>query len=93
MVQLSSYIEQGDATDYAEACYRAITTLAFVAPDTVLPRVMEQLQVDLSSDINALTDLDIGVWNTPEDQTFIDGVCLTLCSLDDISYFICSPLQ
>ena len=73
VIRLNSYIEQGDVTDHAEACYRAITTLAFVAPETVLPRVMEQLQADLGPDINTLTDLDIGVWNTPEGQTFIDG--------------------
>jgi hypothetical protein len=34
---------------------------------------MEQLHADLSLKINQLTDLDIGVWNTPEGQTFIDG--------------------
>jgi hypothetical protein len=34
---------------------------------------MEQLHADLSPDINTLTDLDIGVWNTPEGQPFIDG--------------------
>ena len=34
---------------------------------------MEQLYADLSLKINQLTDLDIGVWNTPEGQTFIDG--------------------
>jgi hypothetical protein len=34
---------------------------------------MERLHADLSLKINQLTDLDIGVWNTPEGQTFIDG--------------------
>ncbi|KAI0262196.1 ARM repeat-containing protein [Gloeopeniophorella convolvens] len=63
---------EGKSDEYAEGCYRAITTLAFVAPDLVLPRIMEQLQLDLSSDINSLTDLDIGVWNTPEGETFVD---------------------
>ncbi|KAH9002519.1 ARM repeat-containing protein, partial [Lactarius deliciosus] len=53
-------------------CHSAITTLAFVAPNAVLPRVMEQLRADLSADINSLTDLDFGVWNTPEDQIFVD---------------------
>ncbi|KAH9007605.1 ARM repeat-containing protein [Lactarius deliciosus] len=61
-----------DSGDYAEACHSAITTLAFVAPNAVLPRVMEQLRADLSADINSLTDLDFGVWNTPEDQIFVD---------------------
>jgi hypothetical protein len=35
---------------------------------------MEQLHGDLGPDINALTDLDIGVWNTPEGETYIDGM-------------------
>ncbi len=65
--------EQVDPPDYAEARYRTTTTLAFISPDTVLPRVMEQLHADLSLKIGQLTDLDIGVWNTPEGQTFIDG--------------------
>lgn len=86
----NSSVEQVDPADYAEACYKAMTTLAFIAPDTVLPRVMEQLQADLSLSINQLTDLDIGVWNTPEGQTFIDGkfqsillrfVCIALIAL------------
>ncbi len=64
---------QVDPAGYAEACYRATTALAFIAPDTVLPRVMEQLHADLSLKINQLTDLDIGVWNTLEGQTFLDG--------------------
>ena len=68
-----SFLNQTDSTDYAEACYSAITTLAFVAPDAVLPRIMERLRADLSSDISSLTDLDIGIWNTPEGQTFVDG--------------------
>ncbi|KAH9976102.1 ARM repeat-containing protein [Lactifluus volemus] len=61
-----------DPADYAEACYRAIATLAFVAPNTIFPRIIEQLRVDLSSDIHSLTDMEIGVWNTPEGQTFVD---------------------
>ncbi len=34
---------------------------------------MGQLHADLGLKINQLTDLDIGVWNTPEGETFIDG--------------------
>jgi hypothetical protein len=34
---------------------------------------MEQLHADLGLNINQLTDLDIGVWGTPEGQTFVDG--------------------
>ncbi|KAH9175038.1 ARM repeat-containing protein [Lactarius sanguifluus] len=70
--QLDNLLDTTDSADYAEACHSAITTLAFVAPNAVLPRVMEQLRADLSTDINSLTDLDFGVWNTPEDQTFVD---------------------
>ena len=72
-----SPLNQTDSTDYAKACYSAITTLAFVAPDVVLPRVMEQLRADLSADISSLTDLDLDIWNTPEGQTFVDGAFLS----------------
>jgi hypothetical protein len=33
---------------------------------------MEQLHADLSLNINQLTEVDMGVWSTPEGQTFID---------------------
>ena len=43
---------------------------------------MEQLHADLSLNINQLTDLDIGVWNTPEGQTFVDGKFRSIFLLD-----------
>ncbi|KAK1228592.1 translational activator of GCN4 [Marasmius sp. AFHP31] len=58
---------------FPEATYRATTTLAFVAPEVVLPRVMDQLKQDMSPDaVNSLTELDFGVWSTPEGTTYVD---------------------
>ncbi|KAI0644913.1 ARM repeat-containing protein [Trametes meyenii] len=58
---------------FIEAGYRAITTLAFVAPGAILPKVVKQIQKDLSpAEINALTDEDLGIWATPEGQTYVD---------------------
>ncbi|KAI0710312.1 ARM repeat-containing protein [Cerioporus squamosus] len=58
---------------FSEAGFRAITTLAFVAPDAVLPKVVEKIRLDLKAeDVNSLTDDDLGIWATPEGQTFID---------------------
>lgn len=62
-----------------EASYRAITSLAFVLPDLVLPRVVDQLKVDVATDIKTLTDEDIGMWTTPEGEPYFDGkllICL-----------------
>ena len=57
-----------------EASYTAITTLVFVAPSSVLPRVMEQLNVDIKAEVlNCISDFDLGVWATPEGTTFVDG--------------------
>ncbi|THH11230.1 hypothetical protein EW146_g8121, partial [Bondarzewia mesenterica] len=58
--------------DFSEASYRAVTTLAFVSPDLVLPLVMEQLRMDLDSKVKTLRDEDFGIWNTPEGTSFID---------------------
>ncbi|PCH35750.1 ARM repeat-containing protein [Wolfiporia cocos MD-104 SS10] len=59
--------------EFADSGYRAITTAVFVAPEVVLPRVIEQLKADINPDeINALTQMDIGVWSTPEGQTYVD---------------------
>ena len=59
---------------FAEAGYRAITTLAFVAPEAVLPKVVEKISTDIKADdVQSLTDEDLGIWATPEGQTFVDG--------------------
>ncbi|KAI0077211.1 ARM repeat-containing protein [Panus rudis PR-1116 ss-1] len=58
---------------FLEASYRAVTTLAFVAPEIVIPRIVERISADLDpTDVNALTDTDMGIWSTPEGTTFID---------------------
>ncbi|KAI0657693.1 ARM repeat-containing protein [Cubamyces menziesii] len=58
---------------FVEAGYRAITTLTFVAPSAVIPKVVEQIRGDLKAeDVHSLTDDDLGIWATPEGQTFVD---------------------
>lgn len=59
---------------FAEASYRAIGTLAFVAPHAVLPRVMEQLRADINGKrLIALTDEDLAIWETPEGTMCVNG--------------------
>lgn len=59
---------------FAEASYRAIGTLAFIAPHVVLPRVMDQLREDLDAQVlGALTEEELGIWETPEGTTYVDG--------------------
>ncbi|KAJ7606190.1 armadillo-type protein [Mycena polygramma] len=64
----------GDSkTGLPDAAYSALTTLVFVAPDVVLPRIVEQLRVDIDpSVLNALTEEELGMWRMPEGSTFID---------------------
>ncbi|OJT01635.1 Translational activator GCN1 [Trametes pubescens] len=58
---------------FVQAGYRAITTLAFVAPGAVLPKVIDQVRRDLKAEnIHSLTDDDLGIWATPEGQTYVD---------------------
>jgi hypothetical protein len=40
---------------------------------------MEKLHDDIRPDIlNGISDLDLGVWATPEGTTFVDGQCRLL---------------
>jgi hypothetical protein len=56
-----------------------VSTLTLVAPEAVLPRVQDQLLADLDpAEINSLTDTDLGIWATPEDQTYVDGTYSTV---------------
>ncbi|RDB20660.1 eIF-2-alpha kinase activator gcn1 [Hypsizygus marmoreus] len=58
---------------FPEASYSAISTLVFVSPEHVLPRIMEQLREDINPRVvNSLTEFDIGVWLTPEGATYVD---------------------
>ena len=67
-------------TGFALAGLKALTTLAFVSPETVLPRVMDQLRVDINLDIlNSLTETDYAIWKTPEGTTYVDGRSYYLC--------------
>ena len=51
-----------------------MSTLTFPSPATVLPRIVEQLHVDIDpSAMNALSELDFAIWATPEGSTYIDG--------------------
>ncbi|KAG1731829.1 armadillo-type protein [Suillus paluster] len=58
---------------FADASYQATSTLAFVCPENVLPKVTEQLRADInSSTINALSEAEFGIWETPEGTTYVD---------------------
>lgn len=60
---------------FQEASYNAIQTLAFVSPETVLPRIYDQLYADLDpASVRDLTDDDFSIWRTPEGTAYVDGV-------------------
>ncbi|KIK38679.1 hypothetical protein CY34DRAFT_809070, partial [Suillus luteus UH-Slu-Lm8-n1] len=58
---------------FADASYQAISTLVFVCPENALPKIMEQLRTDIDpSTINALSEAEFGIWETPEGTTYVD---------------------
>ncbi|KAL4068779.1 armadillo-type protein, partial [Scleroderma yunnanense] len=62
---------------FADASYRSISTLAFVCPEVVLPRVMDQLRADIDvQGINGLTETDFGIFETPDGTAFVDVLSL-----------------
>ena len=59
---------------FAEAGYNAIRTLTFVWPELVIPEVLKRIKLDLENgDLKAVTSTDLGIWDTPEGTTYIDG--------------------
>ncbi len=59
---------------FSEASYSAVTTLVFIAPSSVLPQIANQLNEDINTEVlNDMSDLNLGVWATPEGTTFVDG--------------------
>ena len=51
-----------------------MSTLAFVDPEDILPRILDRVNADLdANEANSLTELDLGVWSTPEGKAYVDG--------------------
>ncbi|KAM0793613.1 hypothetical protein ACM66B_001046 [Microbotryomycetes sp. NB124-2] len=58
---------------FAEAAYRAATTLALISPRVVVPLLFDQLEDDLEpSRLDFIGNLEYGVWATPEGNTFVE---------------------
>ncbi|KAL6866280.1 translational activator of GCN4 [Amphichorda felina] len=56
-----------------EAAYNAAAELAFVAPDTILPRLMELVSRDLDAEqLENLGPVEAAIFRTPEGTCFID---------------------
>ncbi|TFY83754.1 hypothetical protein EWM64_g252 [Hericium alpestre] len=68
----SSLLDEAAAEGFDEASHRALTTLAFVSSDVVLPRIIDQLRTDIDSGLRSLTETDFGMWQTPEGVTYVD---------------------
>lgn len=58
-----------------QACQRAITTLAFVSPGSVVPAFLAQLRADLDEkDVQALGETELGIWSWDQEGVcFVDG--------------------
>lgn len=66
---------------FSQASYNALTTLVFVAPAAVLPRVLDQLKADIdTATLNGISAHDLAVWATPEGTTYVDGKILLFYS-------------
>ncbi|TFK26296.1 translational activator GCN1 [Coprinopsis marcescibilis] len=58
---------------FSEAAYAAAATLAFISPSQVLPDILKQIEADLDPrSVDVFTDLELGVWATPPDTTYVD---------------------
>lgn len=62
-----------DATRVYEAAYDAAADLAFVAPDVAIPRLVQQLEADLSSSqLASIGATEAAIFRTPEGTAYID---------------------
>ncbi|KAK0468862.1 armadillo-type protein [Armillaria novae-zelandiae] len=73
LVDLVSTNALSEAAGFKESSYRAVTTLAFVSPETAVSRIVDQLRKDIDAKvINGLSEDDLGIWLTPESTTYVD---------------------
>jgi hypothetical protein len=69
----------GQLSSFVHAGFRAVTTLTFVAPALILPRVMDQLRRDLDpAELESIGLHEYSIWKTPEGTLFVDGELFTL---------------
>ncbi|GAA5922766.1 Gcn1p [Sporobolomyces koalae] len=58
---------------FTQAAYHAVTTLALVRPDQVVPAVFAQIEDDLlPAHLEFIGAEEFGIWGTPEGTTFVD---------------------
>lgn len=58
-----------------------MTTLSFVAPEVVIPQIVEQLRRDINAqELDSLTEEDLAIWATPEGTAYVDGEITWLIS-------------
>lgn len=77
LVEIRSHASTGahgiTTTQINMAAYHAAAELAFVAPETVIPLLIENIKDDLSSSaVGSCSATDIAIARTPEGTTFVD---------------------
>ena len=59
---------------FRAAAYKSVATLTFVAPETLLPKLLQRVQASLSPvALSFVGPTELGILATPEGQTFVDG--------------------
>ncbi|KAG9005891.1 translational activator of GCN4 [Tulasnella sp. JGI-2019a] len=59
--------------EFGDAGHLAATTLTFIAPALIMPRMVVQLQKDLELDqLAAIGETEYNIWKTPEGTLFVD---------------------
>ncbi|KAG6873014.1 hypothetical protein C0995_003975 [Termitomyces sp. Mi166 len=86
--KLFDFILGGSAVDakfgFADASYSAVNTLAFIAPEKALPRIMDQLREDINPVvINALTESDFVLVSKGEAKVSTKGKDAELAKWDE----------
>lgn len=78
-------VKQLFESELRDAAYNAVSTLVFVNPEDVIPRILDHMCADLDAhEVNALTDVDLGIWRTPEGTAYVDGKFASISQLSSI---------
>ncbi|KAF8343178.1 armadillo-type protein [Cantharellus anzutake] len=70
---ISAVVEAASVPYLSNAAFDAAATIAFIAPDSIISQLAEQINKDLNPEsLLGIGEFELGVWSTPEGSTFID---------------------
>ena len=62
------------SSEFQTAAFSACGTLAFITPEQVIPRLVDQIKEKLAPEVFAwISTTDVQIWKAPEGTVVVDG--------------------